>query len=132
MNVVTQNNDNDIEEKLKQQGLSKVIRKKNYLEFRPYDDQPMSVRPELPKDLGYYFLMQNCDVKLIRHTLEDNGFRDIQTKETENLSNSWTIQWNVIPIIDYSVYERLRQYQKINHFPGAFFLERKELIYKQL
>ena len=51
------------------------VRKSDYLVFRPYEGQ---MRPELPSDCGYYFKMQNCDVKIIRHTLEHNGFRDMK------------------------------------------------------
>ena len=31
----------------------------------------------MPPDRGYYFDMRNCDIKMIRYTLTDNGFRDL-------------------------------------------------------
>ena len=54
--------------------------KKNFLVFRPYED-PISIRPYLPKDNGYYFYLHNCDIKIIRYTLEDNGFRDVKSEK---------------------------------------------------
>lgn len=51
------------------------IRKK-YLVFRPYED-PIQIRPYLPPDRGYFFDLRNCDIKIIRYTLEDNGFREL-------------------------------------------------------
>jgi len=32
----------------------------------------------MPLDRGYYFYLYNCDIKIVRYTLEDNGFRDIK------------------------------------------------------
>lgn len=52
--------------------------KRNFLVFRPYED-PMTIRPYLPKDNGYFFYLHNCDIKIIRYTMEDNGFRDVKT-----------------------------------------------------
>ena len=58
--------------------------------FRPYED-PIKIRPYLPPDRGYYFkFYNNTDIKIIRYTLEDNGFREITTRE----SKDWTIQWS--------------------------------------
>ena len=45
-----------------------------------YED-PIQIRPYLPPDRGYYFEMRNCDIKIIRYTLEDNGFREMPQKE---------------------------------------------------
>ena len=66
----------------------------------------MAVRPELPPDRGYYFNMHSCDIKVIRNTLEDNGFRDIKV-QTQNYDNSWSIFWSIGPIKK-AVYENLR------------------------
>ena len=55
--------------------INNKIRKK-YLVFRVYED-PIQIRPYLPPDRGYYFDMRHCDIKIIRHTLEDNGFREL-------------------------------------------------------
>ena len=38
----------------------------------------MSIKPNKPADKGYYFKNYNgISVQLIRYTLEDNGFREI-------------------------------------------------------
>ena len=57
------------------QNINEKMRKR-FLIFRVYED-PIKIRPELPPDRGYYFELRNCDIKLIRYTLEDNGFRDL-------------------------------------------------------
>lgn len=41
----------------------------------------MNIKPTPPADKGYYFLLHNNDIKIIRFTLEDNGFKDV--KETK-------------------------------------------------
>lgn len=51
-----------------------------YLVFRPYID-PISIRPYKPADKGYYFKNYNgISVTLIRYTLEDNGFREVNDR----------------------------------------------------
>ena len=55
--------------------INNKIRKK-YLVFRVYED-PIQIRPYPPPDRGYYFDMRSCDIKIIRYTLEDNGFREL-------------------------------------------------------
>ena len=58
--------------------------RKRYLVFRVYED-PIQLRPYPPPDRGYYFDLRNCDIKIIRYTLEDNGFRELpSTKEIQN------------------------------------------------
>ena len=55
--------------------------RKAWLIFRVYED-PIQIRPYPPSDRGYYFDMRNCDIKIIRNTLEDNGFKELpSTKE---------------------------------------------------
>ena len=84
--------------------------KKNFLVFRPYED-PMTIRPYLPKDNGYFFYLHNCDIKIIRYTMEDNGFRDVKTQR-ENYKNNdgtWTLFWSVGPIKK-AIYESLMKY----------------------
>lgn len=51
--------------------------KRKFLVFRPYDD-PISIRPYPPADRGYYYYMPKNDIKIIKYTLEDNGFRDLK------------------------------------------------------
>lgn len=48
--------------------------------FRPYID-PMSIRPYKPADKGFYFKFYNSDVRLIRYTFEDNGFREVSDRK---------------------------------------------------
>jgi hypothetical protein len=78
--------------------------RKKYLVFRPFEES-MLVRPEVPADRGYYFNLYKNDIKIIRYTLEDNGFKDV--KETK--SNNWTIYWQTSSI-KRGVYEGLTRY----------------------
>lgn len=87
----------------------------------------MSERPPSPADKGYYFLLRNNDIKIIRYTLEDNGFKDIN----DTKSKDWTIFWQV-GAIKKPVYEALTRYQKVNHFPFSFYITRKDLMYRQV
>jgi hypothetical protein len=49
-----------------------------------YED-PIQIRPYPAPDRGYYFDLRNCDIKIIRYTLEDNGFRELPTaKDIQN------------------------------------------------
>jgi len=68
--------------------------KRNFLVFRPYDD-PMTIRPYPPADRGYYFYLHNNDIKIIRYTLEDNGFKDYKIVEPNYKNNDgrWSLYW---------------------------------------
>jgi hypothetical protein len=92
---------------------------KKYLVFRPYID-PLTVKPYKPSDRGYYFKI-TIDTKIIRYTLEDNGFR-----EAKSNSLDWTMIW--CTSIRYQIYQSLNKYQKVNHFPKSSELTRKDLI----
>ena len=110
--------------------LSRKI-KRNFLVFRPYED-PITIRPYMPLDRGYYFYLHNCDIKIVRYTLEDNGFRDIKINHGDTYKNNdgtWTLCWTVGPIKK-AVYESLHKYQKVNHFPCSFYMTRKDLMYR--
>jgi len=111
--------------------LSRKI-KKNFLVFRPYED-PITIRPYPPQDRGYYFFLQSCDIKIIRFTLEDNGFRDIKTSVDNYKHNDgkWSVYWTVGPVKK-TIYESLQKYQKVNHFPCSFYMTRKDLMYRQI
>jgi hypothetical protein len=50
----------------------------------------MSIRPYQPPDRGYYFKLYNNEVRIIKYTLEDNGFREIPTKDNKD----WTLMWS--------------------------------------
>lgn len=111
-------------EQQKELALDKV--RKNFLVFRPFED-PMSMRPYPPADRGYYFLLHSNDIKIIRYTLEDNGFRDAK----ESKASDWTVYWQV-GAIKRAVYEGLTRYQKVNHFPYSFYITRKDLMYRSV
>lgn len=105
--------------------MTKAIKPKKFLIFRPYID-PMTIRPFILMDTQYFFKMQNSDVKLIRYTLEDNGFKEVQGN-----SNTWTIMWHGGPLKS-NLYQQLTKYQKVNHFPRSHEITRKDLMYKNL
>jgi hypothetical protein len=61
---------------------------KKVMLFRPYID-PMTIRPYKPADKKLYFKFYNgVDVKLIRYTFEDNGFREASDRKQE-----WSVMW---------------------------------------
>ncbi|CDW91499.1 tubulin-tyrosine ligase family protein [Stylonychia lemnae] len=113
------------EEQQQQQQISAVIKKK-FLVFRPYED-PISIRPYQPPDRGYYFKLHKCDVKIIRYTLEDNGFREVPAPEVKD----WSVLWSCSALKPI-VYQQMTKYQKVNHFPQSFYITRKDLMYKQV
>ena len=60
------------------QNISDKMRKR-FLIFRVLEDT-IKMRPELPPDRGYYFDLRS-EIKLIRYTLEDNGFLEVPEKQ---------------------------------------------------
>ena len=101
------------------------IKVKKFLYFRPFID-PMSIRPHLVSSSDYFFKLMNSDVKLIRFTLEDNGF-----KEAAGNASAWTVMWHGGPLKP-ALYQSLSKYQKVNHFPRSHEITRKDLMYKNL
>ena len=96
---------------------------KKALIFRPYID-PMSIRPYKPPDRGYYFKNYNgVDVRLIRYTFEDNGFREVANRNQE-----WSVMW-ACSNLKSQVYQELTKYQKVNHFPKSTEITRKDNMY---
>lgn len=77
---------------------------------------------------GYYYRFQNGKVKLIKHLLDENGFKDIAT---EHSNAHETIYWSTT-IIKPETYAKLMPYQKINHFPNSFHITRKDLMNKAI
>ena len=60
------------------------------MQFKPYLDS-IRRRPERASDRGYYFrFLNNVDIRLIRYTLEDNGFRECGPRNSD-----WTVMWSV-------------------------------------
>ena len=100
--------------------------KGRYLHFRPFPGEVVE-RPELMKKNGYYFRFHNSDVKIIRYTLEDNGFR-----ENNNLRNQdWLVMWSNTGYKS-DVYQNMTKYQKVNHFPRSSELTRKDSMYSRM
>jgi len=92
--------------------------------FRPYID-PMTIRPYKPADKKLYFkFYNNVEVKLIRYTMEDNGFREISDRKQE-----WTVMW-ACSNIKSVVYQALGRFQKVNHWPKTTEITRKDCLYK--
>ena len=52
-----------------------------------YED-PIQIRPYQPPDRGYYFDLRNCDIKIVRYTLEDNGFRELPSQSKNDGARS--------------------------------------------
>jgi hypothetical protein len=56
--------------------ISNIIFKK-YLKFRQFKESINGPRPLRPENKGYTYLFAGqTDVKLVRYSLEDNGFRE--------------------------------------------------------
>ena len=104
--------------------ISKSLEKK-YLVFRPYID-PLTVKPYVPPDRGYYFKILNCDIKIVRYTLEDNGFKEVKDNNID-----WTVMW-YWGSIKTQIYQALTKFQKVNHFPKSSELTRKDRIWENM
>ena len=94
------------------------------LKFRPYVD-PIDIRPYKPPDKGYYYKIYKGDILLIRYTLEDNGFREAAANQ------EWSIMWSVTNMKS-QVYQSLKKYQKVNHFPRSNEITRKDCLSKNM
>jgi hypothetical protein len=95
---------------------------KKYLIFRPYVD-PMSCKPFLPSDKGYYFKFHNTRLKIVVYTLMDNGFKDAP----EGKEGEWIINWSASSLKT-SFYHKMGKFQKVNHFPRTMEICRKDLL----
>ena len=62
--------------------------------------------------------MHRADAKLVKATLETNGF--VLTE-----GHDWNVMWSSRGV-DTHIYEELQDYQKINHFPHSSELTRKD------
>lgn len=97
-----------------------------FLHFRPYQGT-LDERPERMKKNGYYFRFATSDVKVIRYTLEDNGFR-----ENNNLRNQdWLIMWSNSGFKS-DMYQSMGKHQKVNHFPRSSEITRKDSMYSRM
>ncbi|EAS05014.3 tubulin-tyrosine ligase family protein (macronuclear) [Tetrahymena thermophila SB210] len=91
-----------------------------YLQFKPWN----GVLQDNVQDSGYYFKLNNCNIKLVRGLLEENGFR-------ETIDKDWTIMW-VVGSIKSEIYQTMMAYQKVNHFPKSIEITRKDLMNRNI
>ncbi|CDW78896.1 tubulin-tyrosine ligase family protein [Stylonychia lemnae] len=138
--------------------VQKTIKDKTkYLDFRPFKNDLNAVLQKYP-DRGYFFKFFNpqTDIKLIRYTFEDNGFREFTNhrgqnssfslannhqnssfisttggKRDESTSNICIVIWSC-QIMKSSVYQALNKRQKINHFPRSYELTRKDFMNERI
>ena len=81
---------------------------KKFLKFRALD-KPLTVAPETLFDHGYYYRMYYSDVRLVRHTMEDNGFIEVSARASkikskvadftdvcgaQGAASEWSIMWS--------------------------------------
>ena len=70
--------------------------------------------------------MNNADIRLIRCTLEDNGFRECGPRNSE-----WSVMWSVSTMRSQNL-QNLSKYQKVNHFPRSYEITRKDMLYQRI
>ena len=102
-----------------------VVPEQKFLIFKPFVE-PMNPPPQAPPDRGYYFRLLNCDTKLIKYLLEDNGFLEVPVN-----NQAWTISW-FGGHAKASDYQTMNRYQRVNRFPKLHEMTRKDLMYKNL
>jgi len=81
-----------------------------YLLFRPYWSC-MTSGPNRQPDKGYYFRFYNpnSDIKLVKLTLEDNGFKDVTKSGKYNEQGEWHFMWSSQSLKS-NVYQALTKY----------------------
>ena len=94
-----------------------------YLDFRPFIDN-VELKLKSPRDYGYFYKLLGAECKLIKNTLEDNGFK-------ETTGNNQTLIWSSGSVKP-EIYKTLKKYQKINHFPKSTEITRKDSLYKNI
>ena len=120
--VMLHRNFNDIDKvyQLYKSGLEsfgKNNKNRRTLKFKSYMGD---INDELstPQDRGYYYKMPNSISKILHYVFRDNGFLETNSK-------NWTILWNVgSPKTE--VFNVMQSWQKINHFPRACEITRKD------
>ena len=95
-----------------------------YLCFRPYAFS-LNIHPPTPEPSRFSFRMLNCEAKLVRWMLLDNGFTEVRS------GDQWTIMW-ASGSLRSSVFQTLGKFQKVNHFPRSIEISRKDCLYKNL
>ena len=109
-----------------------------FLLFRPFygDGKSLFEEVEEPRNKGFmYKFNSNIDIKLIRYTLEDNGFVDYDSNRitySNSLKqvaskNRWLLFWTTQSLKN-GFYQSLTRFQKVNHFPKSNELTKKDLL----
>eukprot|EP00003_Mantamonas_plastica_P024704 TRINITY_DN4659_c0_g1_i2.p1 TRINITY_DN4659_c0_g1~~TRINITY_DN4659_c0_g1_i2.p1 ORF type:complete len:1245 (-),score=465.79 TRINITY_DN4659_c0_g1_i2:266-3967(-) len=70
------------------------------------------------------FKFQNTASKLLKRTLEENGFTEVR-------GSDWCLLWSTNHVKPYLL-KALNRHQKINHFPRSYELTRKDKLYVNL
>lgn len=93
-----------------------------YINFFMHD----SKGPTLPADVNRHLKWKLSSITpiVIRRTLINSGFKLVRK------SNDWTGQWG--KHMKSFVFKTLKDFQKLNHFPGTFQIGRKDRLWKNL
>lgn len=67
------------------------------------------------------FRIERIRAPLVRHTFEQSGL-------TGTAGPDWMVQWSG-PGMKEAAYNKLHEYQKVNHFPGSYELTRKDRLW---
>lgn len=95
-----------------------------FLKFRPLQGN-LNFKPSRSPDKGFYFRLIGAEPKLIRYTLEDNGFHE------EKQTNKFSILWSSSGLRS-SMFQGLNKFQKLNHFPRTSEITKKDSLYKNI
>lgn len=124
-----------------------------YLNFRPFDayqlwkDETSKVARHADKGYYYRFNCQN-EIKLIKFTLEDNGFlpqpfvkktmsttyqqiHQGDSKHMKVMGEDWLLMWST-KMVKLNQFNLLKKQQKINQFPKSYELTRKDLLAERI
>lgn len=105
-------------------------------------------------DYGYFYkFLSNNEIKLVKYTLEDNGFlpfgsslnpvlsssvnahnlmqRNGQLLPANNIHADWMIMWTTKSLKN-SFFTRLSKFQRVNQFPKSTELTRKDSLMKKI
>jgi len=84
------------------------------------------VGPTLPADIAKLLRWKLSTITpiVVRRTLVNSGFKLVRK------SNDWTGQWG--KHMNSFLFKTLKDFQKLNHFPGTFQIGRKDRLWKNL
>ncbi|XP_052124662.1 tubulin monoglutamylase TTLL4 isoform X2 [Frankliniella occidentalis] len=93
-----------------------------YIRFSLHDQKGPALPPTIQRNLKWN--LSTITPLVVRRTVLNSGFRLIRK------SNEWTGTWGKhMKSINFKV---LKEYQKINHFPGTFQIGRKDRLWRNL